>query len=179
MTSGALQDVMHHLWRPLSTRAIAMAFRGEMGRESRNGQPLALARLPLKLTHVLDQVLLGWKVTIRLHSFDSFTAGAFSLPAQIRMLRAPVLDGGIGTYRSRPPLIVLVCPAIYSARCAVGPSGGPRLSRPTRAFRGRRLVRPLFRCVPLVRLATQLLLQKSLLKILNVVVESDTKLVLQ
>jgi hypothetical protein len=39
---------------------------------------------------VLDHVLLGWKVTIRLHPFDSFTAGAFSLPAQMPVLRAPV-----------------------------------------------------------------------------------------
>jgi hypothetical protein len=29
VTSGSLQDVMRHLWRPLATGAIAMAFRGD------------------------------------------------------------------------------------------------------------------------------------------------------
>jgi hypothetical protein len=44
------------------------------------------------------------------HPFDSFTAGAFSLSAPMPVLRTPVLDGGIATYRSRPQLIVLMCP---------------------------------------------------------------------
>ena len=83
---GALQNVMHQLWRPLATRAIAMPFRVELGCDIRYRWPLALARFPPKLPHVLDQVLLGRKVTVRLHAFDAFTSGAltFTCSAQLQ-----------------------------------------------------------------------------------------------
>jgi len=50
------------------------------------------------------------KMTVRLHPFDSFTAGAFSLSRRCRCCERLFLDGGIATYRSRPHLIVLTCP---------------------------------------------------------------------
>jgi hypothetical protein len=52
--SGTLLDVIHQLWRPLATRAIAMPFRVELCRDRRYGQPLTLTRLPPKLPNVLD-----------------------------------------------------------------------------------------------------------------------------
>ena len=73
---------MHQLWRPLTTRAIAMPFRVELCRDRRYGQPFTLARFPAKLPHVLDQMLLYRKMTIRLHTFDAFTASALSVLAR-------------------------------------------------------------------------------------------------
>jgi len=69
---------MNHLRRPIATGAIAMALRVELGGDSRYGQSLALPGLSTKLLHALDQVLLGRKMTVRLHPFDAFTSGALA-----------------------------------------------------------------------------------------------------
>ena len=76
---------MHQLWRPLATRAIAIPFRVELCRDRRYGQPLTLARFPAKLPHVLDQMLLYRKMTIRLHTFDAFTASALPFSRGARL----------------------------------------------------------------------------------------------
>jgi hypothetical protein len=55
-----------------------MALRVELGGDSRYGQSLALPGLSTKLLHALDQVLLGRKMTVRLHPFDAFTSGALA-----------------------------------------------------------------------------------------------------
>ena len=67
---------MNHLRGPLAAGAVPMALGVQLRGDRGNGGPTALRRFATQLTHAVDQGLFGREVSIRLHAFDAFAAGA-------------------------------------------------------------------------------------------------------